>query len=354
MPDLKRNRIYQGDVLDVLKTFPDECVQCCVTSPPYFGLRDYSVDGQMGLEGSPEQYLEKMVTVFAEERRVLKVNGVLWLNMGDCYAGSKNLVGMPWRLALALQADGWILRSDCIWHKPNPMPESVRDRPTCSHEYIFLLAKNKKYYYDNEAIKEPVAGTAHSRGDGVNPKARVPAGWDTGPGSHNAKTGRYKQPGKNSRMFVDRDPSHSSERKVRKQDAVGKQTYTRFNARWKNKQNESFSAAVSGLVEKRNIRSVWTIATAPYPEAHFATFPPAIVEPCVKAGSRTGDIVLDPFGGSGTTAEVAKGLGRDYVLIELNPDYIELAKRRLSREVQSVCEKSGTVSIQTDLLEGAG
>lgn len=351
MPEILRNHIYHGDSLEVLKTLPDESVQCCVTSPPYWGLRDYGVEGQMGLESAPELFLEKMVRLFSQVRRVLKRDGVLWLNMGDCYAGSgngsndyrdecssiskndskykgqkpgiscglkpKNLVGMPWRLALALQSDGWYLRSDIIWHKPSPMPESVRDRPTCSHEYIFLLAKNQKYYYNAEAIKEPVSGTAKGRGNGVNPKARTSNGY-------------------------------------KKQDAVGKQTYTGFNARWKNKQNESFSAAVSGLVEKRNKRSVWTIPPATYPEAHFATFPPALVEPCVKAGSRPDDIVLDPFGGSGTTAEVAKGLGRDYVLIELNEEYIELAKRRLSREVKTVCEKSGTVSIQSDLLEGAG
>lgn len=247
--------LYCGDALDVLKSIQSESVQCCVTSPPYWGLRDYGIEGQLGLEKTPEAYVEKMVEIFKEVRRVLKKDGTLWLNLGDVYAGNsipgggdptvidrnlggqkyrqktvpaslkpKDLIGIPWRVAFALQSDGWYLRSDIIWSKPNPMPESVTDRPTKAHEYIFLMSKSSRYYYDADAIKEPVTGNAHDRGNGVNPKARFPAGWDSGQGSHKEKIGRYPR----------------------------------------SKQNESFSSAVTGLVDYRNKRSVWTVATQPF------------------------------------------------------------------------------------------
>ncbi len=317
---MSRAILYVGNALEVLRTLPDESVQCCVTSPPYWGLRDYDVPGQLGLEDSPEEYLDTMVAVFGAVRRALAADGVLWLNMGDSYAGPrggsdgkhaglhryrhsgrtrdkrgvdlkpKDLVMMPARLALALQADGWWVRSDVVWHKPTPMPESVSDRPTRAHEYVFLLSKSDRYFYDANAIKEPVTGNAHSRGNGVNPKAKTPAGWDTRDGeTHREKTGRYPRP----------------------------------------KQNESFSAAVSGLVDTRNARSVWTIQARPFPVAHFATFPPELVARCIKAGSRPGNTVLDPFGGSGTTAAVATGLGRDAIHIDLNPEYLNLAIDRI-------------------------
>jgi DNA modification methylase len=438
------NQCHLGCVLDVLPRLAAEGglrAQMCVTSPPYWGLRDYGVppskwpaiefqpmpglpsvwvpqwEGCLGLEPSPLMFVAHMVHVFRLVREVLADDGTLWLNLGDSYAGSrsgpdtgstlegsrhnqnaaktakrrmtasrrrddapiprsdvrvdglkpKDLVGQPWRVAFALQADGWYLRMDNIWHKPCPMPESVRDRPTKAHEYLFLLAKSERYYYDADAIKEPVTGNAHSRGtSGVNPKAgKTPAGWDTSDGSHRELKGRYKP-----------------------------------------KQNPSYSAAIgtNGLVDMRNKRSVWTVASSPFPEAHFATFPPRLIEPCVLAGTsaaghcpacgapweritekstrlvgnsskagrapeeigasgklvtggRAGnknlkagpcvstttlgwkpacacglepvpDLVLDPFGGSGTTAMVAEALARQWVTVELSPDYKDMHKRR--------------------------
>ena len=291
------NKIYQGDSLEVLKTFPDEIVDCVVTSPPYWGLRDYGTEGQLGLEKTPEEYVEKMVEVFREVKRVLKDDGTCWLNMGDSYCGtgskgewtdpkhkegrngqviainnkihglkSKDLVGIPWRVAFALQSDGWYLRQDIIWHKPNPMPESVTDRCTKSHEYIFLLTKSAKYFYDNDAIREPANYAGQDRGKSRNIS-----------------------------------PSGMSE--------------------MDNKQ-----------YEKRNKRSVWTINTQPYKDAHFAVFPPKIPELCIKAGSREGDVVLDPFFGSGTTGWVSHRLGRKWIGIELNPEYIEIADKRFAQQ----------------------
>lgn len=321
-----------GDALDVLRTLPADSVQCCVTSPPYWGLRDYGVDGQIGLEPTLQEFLARLVAVFAEVRRVLRPDGVCWVNMGDCYVQGgrggvgnnsqlsgarhnasesrkaiaklsrirvgdlkpKQLVGQPWRLAFALQDDGWWLRQEVIWEKPNAMPESVADRPTRSHEQVFLLTKADRYFYDAEAIKERVTGTAHPRGAGVNPKA-----------------------GKNESAAAAAAQAPSQHRRQ-----------AGFNARWKSKQNASFSAAVAGLVETRNARSVWSIPTQPYSEAHFATFPEALARRCILAGSRPGDVVLDPFTGSGTTAAVALSLGRSFVGAELNPDYAALASER--------------------------
>jgi len=331
------SRIYQGDVLEVLHTLPDESVHCVVTSPPYWGLRDYEVDGQIGLEtrvdclgwatGEPcgVCFICRMTAVFDEVRRVLRTDGTAWVNMGDSYAASatsnhgrgkntraenprrvrpsgtlkpKDLVGQPWRLALALQASGWWLRSEIIWHKPTCMPESIKDRPTKAHETIFLLAKSQAYYYDADAIREPVTGGAHPRGCGVNRKAqKVPGGWDTAPGTH----GTIHRGG-------------------------------RSEPEYRPRQNPSFSSAVNGLVEMRNKRTVWTIPAARFPEAHFATFPPALVEPCIKAGCTHGGVVLDPFCGSGTTGLVARRLGRQFVGIELSPKYCRMAAARIERE----------------------
>ncbi len=329
--------IYNGDALKVLKQLLDEHVQCCVTSPPYWRLRDYKVKGQLGLEKTPEEYIKKLVIILRELKRVLKKDGVLWLNLGDSYNGSqkgrgdtqrmysqrfvssgkvmdvrrkgkptnvkslkpKNLIGIPWRVALALQTDGWYLRQDIIWSKPNPMPEAVKDRCTKSHEYIFLLTKSAKYYYDADAIQEPVSPNTHKRISRENkktnktkprtPKAqKVPSGWNTGEGSHDTIIGRYP----------------------------------------KIKNNKSFDAALKIMPENRNKRSVWTVATKSYAEAHFAVFPPELIIPCIKAGSREKDIVLDPFGGSGTTADVSKKLGRKCISIELKQEYCELHKKR--------------------------
>ena len=277
--------------------------QTCVTSPPYFGLRDYGVDGQLGLEQTPEQYVAAMVEVFRCVRDVLADDGTLWLNIGDSYAGQrgsqpgrvsgsgatvkgqgigagvpngikpKDLIGIPWMLAFALRADGWYLRQDIIWNKPNPMPESVRDRCTKAHEYVFLLSKSERYMFDAQAIAEPVAASTVER---------------------------LAQPTLAQQVGSNRVPG---------------------------KTNGNMKAV--GNTETRNRRSVWTVATRPYKGAHFATFPPALVEPCILAGSRPGDIVLDPFMGSGTTAQVALQHGRRYLGCELNPDYAPLSRERI-------------------------
>lgn len=350
--------ILTGDCIDLLATLPADSINTCVTSPPYYGLRDYGVAGQIGLERTPELFIHRMVLVFEEVKRVLRPDGTIWVNMGDSYASNaggydatgsrgatsskrisagtmaavvknraripasglkpKDMMGMPWRLAFALQNAGWFLRCDIIWHKPNPMPESVNDRPTKSHEYIFLLSKSESYFYDAAAIREQVTGGAHARGHGVNPKAKHPAGWAIGPSDHSAAAHQQeknhpKTAGENSRMNVDRDPRH-------------------LRTARKSKQNASFSAHISGdCVTSRNKRSVWTVATAPYRDAHFATFPAALIRPCILAGCPLGGTVLDPFGGSGTTGEVAEQEGRNSILIELNPAYVALAKRRTSQ-----------------------
>ena len=269
-------KVYVGDCRETLKSLADQSVHTCITSPPYYGLRNYNdEDLQLGMEETPEQFVDNLVQVFREVKRVLRDDGTLWLNLGDSYGDikvktglpRKNLLGMPWRVAFALQADGWILRQDIIWHKPNPMPESVKDRCTKAHEYIFLLSKSPKYYFDNEAIKED---------------AKFPDGPNT-PSSIKAVDGVY-----------------------------------------------SANLQKIGANPKRNKRDVWTITTKPYKEAHFATFPMDLIEPCVLAGCPEGGVVLDPFGGSGTTAQVAAGFNRDAILCELSQDYVELIKRRLN------------------------
>jgi len=308
---VRRWDILQGDVRETLRALPEQTVQTCVTSPPYFGLRDYGVDGQIGLEPTPAEYVEQMVAVFREVRRVLRDDGTLWLNLGDSYAANrtyqvpstkggpkhsdsqsaggkgsvvpdglkpKDLIGIPWRVAFALQADGWYLRQDIIWHKPNPMPESVRDRCTKAHEYVFLLSKSERYFWDAEAMQEPV------QSDKGNGKSFRGGGSYTGNNAFN---------------------NHQT-----------KQRETSGNA-----PNES------GL---RNRRSVWTVATRPYKGAHFATFPPALIEPCILAGAPFDGLVLDPFTGSGTTAAVALQHGRRFIGCELNPDYIKLAEARIA------------------------
>lgn len=308
-------RIHVGDCIESMRSMPDRSVQTCITSPPYFGLRDYGMDGQIGLETTPAEFVDRLVSMFREVRRVLRDDGTLWLNLGDSYAAGgmgagsgkqltnrgtaagghmdkprkapeglkpKDLVGIPWRVAFALQADGWYLRQDIIWHKPNPMPESVTDRCTKSHEYLFLLTKSERYYCDMEAIKEPVAASSLAR-------------WDQ---DIDAQVGSDRVPGKtNGRM-----------------KAVGGPRL----------------AGNDGGPLTRNRRSVWTVATRPYKGAHFATFPPALITPCVLAGSKPGDVVLDPFGGSGTTGEVAVLNDRTAWLCELNPAYVDLAERRIA------------------------
>jgi DNA modification methylase len=365
-----RPEVIQGDVREVLKTLDEESVQCVVTSPPYWGLRDYGtatweggdedcehrtgdqvvqslhggsdtvgsgvrpgsdnshcskcgakrIDAQLGLEPTPEEYVANMVSVFQEVKRVLRKDGTVWLNLGDSYASGKSryssnpqtiakgkshdepmegkkpdlyyhpvlkdkdLIGIPWRVALALQADGWYIRSDIIWNKPNPMPESVTDRPTKSHEYIFLLTKSAKYYYDHEAIKEKGVMDSSSSAGSIQQDTRITHG--TGGGNSGINKAKDK-------LRVE-------------------------------------------LIERgfttRNKRSVWKITTKPYKEAHFATFPEELPETCIKAGTKKGDVVLDIFAGSGTTLRVASKLGRKGIGIELNPEYIKILKKRCKIE----------------------
>ncbi|WP_322089988.1 site-specific DNA-methyltransferase [Burkholderia cenocepacia] len=314
------DRSHRGDCRDLMRAMIADGVrvQTIVTSPPYWGLRSYLPDGhpdkhrEIGQEPTLREFIDTLVGVFDLARELLADDGTLWMNMGDGYIASvvdrikpKDLSGQPWRLAFALQDAGWYLRQDIIWHKPNPMPESVRDRCTKAHEFLFLLSKSERYYYDFDAMQEPVSGTAHARGAGVNPKAREPSGWDMGPGGHREKVGRYGGTGVGF---------------GRGYDAVAKPRV---------KQNASFSGAVNELVTMRNRRSVWTIPTQSFDGAHFATFPEALVEPCVMAGSRPGDVVFDPFFGSGTTGQVAQRLGRRFLGCELNPDYEPLQRDRL-------------------------
>jgi len=302
-----------GDCLESLQAIESSTVQCCVTSPPYYGLRDYGVDGQIGLESTPDEYVSKLVQVFREVKRVLKDDGLLWLNLGDSYAGgaskgekegvkqktnhgatwgendnlatlkanlpglkTKDLIGIPWMVAFALRADGWYLRSDIIWAKPNPMPESVKDRPTKSHEYMFLLSKSQKYYYDADSIREPLQEVSIER---------AKHGWH---GRGIDDTGNY-----------------------------GGLTHT-------DKMGERF-APENG----RNKRSVWTINTSGFAGAHFAVMPEKLVEPCILAGSKPGDVILDPFSGSGTVGVVAVKNGRSYKGIDLNTEYIEMQRIRI-------------------------
>lgn len=341
-------QILQGDWIERLRELPDESAQCCVTSPPYFGLRDYKVAGQVGLEATPADYTATLVSGFREVRRVLRDDGVLWLNLGDSYAGSrcgpngdettgrhvvqsdtfikskregkrwgggdvkcpgvktKDLIGIPWLVAFALRADGWYLRCDIIWSKPNPIPESVTDRPTKAHEYIFLLTKAAKYYYDHEAIKDaPSPELIKQIGDGYNGKAlKDYLGASVQDAS--ATKGRIID---GYRKRIDKQRGHG-------------RRHNGFNDKW-DALTPTEQAACG-----RNKRSVWTVPPANYDEAHFATFPPALITPCILAGSKPGDIILDPFGGSGTTGQVALELGRKAILIELNPDYIKLIEKR--------------------------
>lgn len=320
---LELNKLYNMDCLAALQAMPDECINCCVTSPPYWGLRDYGVEGRFGLEKTPEEYVTKMVEIFREVRRVLRKDGTLWLNLGDSYVTShavgtkdddtgwkhgaisrgyqaraggvgngrkqKDLVGIPWMLAFALRSDGWYLRQDIIWHKPNPMPESVKDRCTKAHEYIFLLSKSQRYYYDADAIAESMKQASI---------ARAKESWN---GNENR--------------------GHPSGRQ--------------------NNMSKYMGSERAMSVTHRNKRSVWTVSTKPFKGAHFATFPPDLIEPCVLAGCPERGVVLDPFFGSGTTGLVAYQNGRNYIGIELNPEYVKMATERLE-----------AVKAQTTLWEG--
>ena len=359
--------ILTGDCRTILRSCPAASVNCCVTSPPYFGLRDYGVADQIGLEQTPDAYVAELVAVFREVRRVLRDDGTLWLNLGDSYAGSgkggnpdagtkqgtnagsqsvgvlygktqdaqdaerertkaqnnalkmtglksKDLIGIPWRVAFALQADGWYLRQDIVWHKPNPMPESVADRCTKAHEYIFLLSKSAKYYFDNDAVAEPLAASGIARLAQANLENQE---------------GSYRVPGKTN------GPMKAVRAKGNRKTFRGGGVYTQGQSfdNSSDAQNDSVGNAPN-VRDTRNRRSVWTVATTPFKEAHFATFPPALVEPCILAGCPPGGIVLDPFAGAGTTGLVATTNGRRALLIELNPTYAEMARRRIEAAPQ--------------------
>ena len=311
-------------------------VQMCVTSPPYFGLRDYGVDGQLGLEATPQEFVANMVEVFSLVRDLLADDGTLWLNMGDSYAGSrsdlrvvglkpKDLMGMPWRLAFALQADGWYLRQDILWHKPNPMPESVTDRCTKAHEYLFLLSKSERYFWDYAAMQERACAADIGAMDGGAQRLRDGSNANDG---RNFRVPGNVNPPKGQRAYEMGDESHRTKAGLLAY-SFKRKTQTTPPPRQPDQHREDREDV--HYVGTRNRRSVWTVATTPYSGAHFATFPPALIEPCILAGSRPGDTVLDPFFGSGTTGQVAQRLGRQWIGCELNPAYVELQERRTAQ-----------------------
>jgi DNA modification methylase len=358
--------MYQGDCLAVLAELADQSVQCCVTSPPYFGLRDYGHAEQIGLEPSPNEYVAKLVEVFRQVRRVLKDDGVCWVNLGDSYgtgasgqnfdpasgatntggqgsAGTfghkkqpsikgfnKQILGIPWRVAFALQADGWYLRQDIIWAKPNPMPESVTDRCTKAHEYLFLLTKSARYYWDAEAIAEPVALSSIARLSQPNLENQI--GSDRVPGKTN---GNMKAVGRGGRNAF-RGQGHFRDGENGPANREGRDMKD-----------------VGAGEDTRNRRSVWSIATTPFKSAHFAVMPQKLVEPCILAGSRLGDTVLDPFSGSGTVGAVATGHGRRYLGIELNPDYLALSVERLraAQRQPDLFHEAGKAEASSDLVD---
>lgn len=342
---MKLDHCYQGDCRAVMRDLiaAGVRVQCIVTSPPYWGLRDYGVAGQLGQEPTLREFIANMVEVFDLCRELLSDDGTLWLNMGDSYAANrgtqpaptntrnkhghtggqrvanglkpKDLVGQPWRLAFALQDAGWWLRQDIIWHKPNPMPESVRDRCTKAHEYLFLMTRSERYYFDQEAILEPVSPNTHARLS-QNVQAQI--------GSERANGGAKSN---GNMKAVGRGVSwgHGSDADERLRGRVKRKLADEGGG---TKNNASFDEAMAIMPTERNRRSVWTIPTQSYKGAHFATFPEALVEPCILAGSRAGDIVFDPFMGSGTVASVAQRLGRRWLGAELNAEYIALQAER--------------------------
>lgn len=355
------NTILQGDSSVILDTLPAKSIDCCVTSPPYYALRDYGVTGQIGLEDTPELFIEKLVKVFRGVHRVLKDEGTLWLNIGDSYWGgkgksgsqspsdaearniggksitkkyqqlggkytirptdrthenikAKDMIGIPWMLAFALRTDGWYLRQDIIWHKPNPMPESVRDRCTKAHEYIFLFSKSKKYYYDAYAIEEPCV-------------------WDIG-GLTEKRIGRAEENHKampnmlkNGIRPKKKGPQTFGGTKARNEQESGGDPRNGHRT----DENSQWGKVWDNEKPTRNKRSVWTVATRPFKDAHFATFPRELIVDCIKAGCPEGGTVLDPFWGAGTTGIVAKSLDRNYLGIEINPEYIDISKKRFEK-----------------------
>lgn len=383
-------KIHQGSALDILRQMPDESVQCCVTSPPYFQLRNYGIEGQIGLEETPAEFVASLVAVFEEVKRVLKPDGTCWINLGDSYWGSgkglnpdgthssvnsptdkqftnkgslktkvakyrddlglkaKDLIGIPWRVAFALQDAGWYLRQDIIWSKPNPMPESVTDRCTKAHEYIFLLTKSARYLCDMEAIREKqVSNRPDMAANGIRTGL---AYLDQGSAPSNHERSSWKgsefHTGKTAVHQLGRS-SKNRDRTVGNRNGEGASTLDKKKHRkpagWDTGDGSHGTIHRTGRAEEveypevertdRNKRSVWTVPTQPMPEAHFATFPEKLIEPCILAGSREGDIVLDPFSGAATTGLVSLKHRREYIGIEINPEYIAISERRL-KDVQ--------------------
>jgi DNA modification methylase len=367
-------RILTGDCRDVLRSLPDESVNCCVTSPPYFGLRDYGVNGQIGLEETPAAFVAEMVSVFREVRRVLRKDGTLWLNLGDSYAGSrcgeqgasgqiadrsvaaarcrslnktaagalkaKDRMMIPARVAIALQEDGWYLRDEIVWHKPNPMPSSVTDRTTPAHEMLYMLSRSSRYAYDADAIKEPSV-SGHPSGNGFARPQQVARG-----GRGNAEQWQPVRPQAVRAREIAAEKglteAHIAAIKAVGITDVGKAQTTQDGFGKNTAEMMRLAAeakvALGGyyreflIAEMRNKRSVWTVPVMPFSEAHFATFPADLITDAIKAGCPAGGTVLDPFGGAGTTALVADRLGRDAILIELNPAYATMARDRLARD----------------------
>lgn len=340
------NKVYLGDALHIVRNLPNKIVDCVVTSPPYYGLRDYGAEGQIGLENTPEEYIQNLVDLFREVRRVLKDEGTLWVNIGDTYATgtsasrrqstnpgvgannekaqnsvprvgtplgckTKDLIGIPWMLAFALRADGWYLRQDIIWHKPNPMPESVTDRCTKSHEYVFLLSKSQKYYFDYEAIQEEAVTQ-------IDPRI----------GSRIEYDGMRKgQDGTGNRAFVS----------LKTKPRMGGNKYGDSDEKYyATKSGKEWEPQTDGEMVVRNKRDVWTVNVKPNKEAHFATYPEKLIIPCILAGCPEGGVVLDPFMGSGTTGIVARKLNRKFVGCELNLEYQKMAERRIFNEGENL------------------
>ncbi len=353
------NKIYNENCLTGLKNLPDNSIDCCVTSPPYFGLRDYGTAEQIGLEETPELFIAALVKVFTEVKRVLKKEGTLWLNLGDSYAAyfgdkygkaqglsgkrenigdappckksfdfknsnfkPKDLLGIPWMAAFALRSDGWYLRQDIIWHKPNPMPESITDRCTKAHEYIFLLSKSGKYFYDHEAIKTQVVDATVQR---MMQQIEKQKGSDRVPGKTNG-TMKAVGPGRVPRKGVDTNGGNQASSSGIPAMALNGNGVTGHSGYF----DKDGNLIGGGLANKK---SVWTVTTKPFSEAHFATFPQDLIVDCIKAGCPEGGIVLDPFMGAGTTALVARKLNRNYIGFELNPEYLKIAEKRLHGEL---------------------